>query len=50
MDGGDRTDPGLLLVQKVLDRNGKKKGIFFLGGKKQPEWGLNNNVILRESE
>lgn len=33
MDGGDRTDPGLLLVQKVLDRNGKKKGVFFLGGK-----------------
>lgn len=33
MDRGDGTDPGLLLVQKVLDRNGKKKGIFFLEGK-----------------
>ena len=50
MDRGDGTDPGLLLVQKVLDRNGKKKGIFFLEGKKQPEWGLNDSVILRESE
>lgn len=55
MDGGDGTDPGLLLVQKVLDRNGKKKGIFFLGGKNNQNgvlmivsfWGSQNEEIPR---
>lgn len=50
MDGRDRTDPGLLLVQKSAGQKWKKERHFLFGGEKQPEWGLNDTVILRESE
>lgn len=50
MDGRDRTDPGLLLVQKSAGQKWKKKKGIFFWGEKQPEWGLNDSVILRESE
>lgn len=54
MDGGDRTDPGLLLVQKVLDEMEKRKAFSFLGENNQNGvlvivsfWGSQNQEIPR---
>ena len=41
---------GQVLQTAFDDQKWKKERYFLSWGKKQPEWGLNDSVILRESE